>query len=80
MIELDNHDYLHDIVIRDYPTYSGLTLKIFPTETDGRRKIPQNGVMVGILICHADFDGARFSSRWLRLPVTDLSPSDMSRT
>ncbi len=43
MIELDNHDDLLDIVLRDYPTYSGLTLEKYfrqkLTEESGFREM-----------------------------------------
>ena len=38
MIEIENHDDLQDIVIRDYPTYSGLTLEKY-----FRQKLTEEG-------------------------------------
>ncbi len=38
MIEIENHDDLRDIVIRDYPTYSGLTLEKY-----FRQKLTEEG-------------------------------------
>lgn len=47
MIELDNYNDLCKVVIRDYPTFSGLMLEKYFRQTDGGRGIPRNGLLVG---------------------------------